>query len=254
MTLRVQNLRLLNALQLREAAREAREWHAAGSPTRESARQLAACDERIASTAQAAAAFQQQRDEAVRRVLELVGPQSERVEAARAALQEALDARELPAFRHAVPQRLPAQLLLGRPEVAELTRLLGAQSRAQMLLSGWIEPAAQPAPLALADPAADVGDRLRQAGHEVSWSLRELVETARRAGAEVQRLKARELELQAARAKVEAGDADPMAVLEAWQQFLAEADALAQAQGMLALAWIGLQAQAPGFTSALLQR
>lgn len=253
-TLRVQNLRLLNALQLREAVRQARELRAAGSPTRESAQLLAAYDQRIAVSGQAAAAYQAERDGAIRRVLELAGAAPEAAAAAKAALRDALEVRELPVFRHAVPQRLPAQVLLGRVDVAEATRLVDAHARVPMLLSGWIVPAGQPAPLALPGDELDVGDTLRQAGQEVSWSLRQLLDAAREAAAQASRLKARELELQAARQRVDAGDADPLAVSEAWQQFLAEADELARAQGALALAWIGLQVQAPGVTGALAHR
>jgi len=247
-TLRVQNLRLQNAAELRESTRKERALLGAGSPTRDAAQGLAALDERLATTDRAILAFSQQRDGALRRLLQLTSADAA---AAKSALAEALDNRDLPAFRRAVPQRLPASVLLSRADVAEAERNLAAHSSMSMLLSGWIAPSTQPAPLALPGQEASVDDTLRQAGHEVSWSLRQLIDASRQADTDARRLEARRLELLAMQRRVEAGDAEPANMLEAYQQFLAEADAMAQAQGRLALAWIALHAMAPGSISAL---
>lgn len=247
-TLRVQTLRLQNAAELRESTRKERELLAAASPTRDAAKGLAELDGRIAATDRAILAFAQQRDGALRRLL--LQTSADAV-AAKAALAEALDKRELPSFRRAVPQRLPASVLLSRADVAEAERALAAHSSMSLLLSGWIAPASGPAPLALPGQETGVDDTLRQAGQEVSWSLRRLIDTSRQADADARRLEARRLELMAMERRVETGDADQSHLLEAYQQFLAEADALAQAQGGLALAWIALHASAPGSISAL---
>lgn len=247
-TLRVQTLRLQNAAELRETTRRQREHIASASPTREAARTIAVLEERIAGADRALLALAQERDAALRRLLQLTSADAD---AAKAALAEALDNRDLPAFRREVPQRLPASVLLSRSDVAEAERNLAAHSPMSMLLSGWIAPAAQPAPIALPGNDTGMGDTLRQAGHEVSWSLRQLIDASRQAATDARRLEARRLELMAAQRRVEAGDADPADVLESYQQFLAEADAMALAQSRLALAWIVLHANAPGSNAAL---
>jgi outer membrane protein TolC len=250
-TLRVQNLRLHNAAELRESTRHERALRGAASPTRETAQQLAALDERAGTADRAITAFTQQRDAALRRLLQLTPADPA---AAKAALAEALDNRELPNFAREVPQRLPASVLLSRADVAEAERNLAAHSSMSLLLSGWIAPASQPAPLALPGQDEGVDDTLQQAGREVSWSLRQLIDSSRKAAADAQRLEARRLDLLATERRVKAGDADPSDLLSAHQRYLAEADAMAQAQGQLALAWIALHAQAPGSISALAAR
>lgn len=247
-TLRVQNLRLHNAAELRESTRQERALRGATSPTRETAQQLAALDDRAGTADRAITAFTQQRDAALRRLLQLTPADPA---TAKAALAEALDNRELPIFEREVPQRLPASVLLSRADVAEAERNLAAHSSMSLLLSGWIAPASQPAPLALPGRDEGVDDTLQQAGREVSWSLRQLIDTSRKAMADAQRLDARRLDLLATERRVMAGDADPSDLLSAHQRYLAEADALAHAQGQLALAWIALHAQAPGSISAL---
>ena len=71
------------------------------------------------------------------------------------------------------------------------------------------------------------------------------------AAADAQRLEARRLEVVAARQRAELGDVGPADVLEVYLRFLGEADAAAQSQGMLALAWAALHRQAPGTWQAL---
>lgn len=250
-TLRVQNLRLHNAAELRESTRQERALRGAASPTRDTAQQLAALDQRAGVADHAITALTQQRDAALRRLLQLTPADPV---AAKAALAEALENRELPNFAREVPQRLPASVLLSRSDVAEVERNLAAHSSMSLLLSGWIAPAAQPAPIVLPGQDEGMDDTLQQAGREVSWSLRQLIDTSRKAVADAQRLEARRLDLLATERRVQAGDADPAALLDAHQRFLAEADAMAQAQGQLALAWIALHAQAPGSISALAAR
>ena len=250
-TLRVQNLRQHNAADLLESMRHERELRAAASPSRDTARALDLLDGKVGAVNQAVIALSQQRDAAMGRLLQLTSADPA---VAKAALVDALDNRELPDFAREVPQRLPAHVLLSRADVAEAERNLAAHSSLSLLLSGWIAPAVQPVPLALPGSAEGMDDTLRQAGQEVAWSLRQLIETSHKAGADGQRLDARRLELLAAERRVQAGDADPSEIMSAHQRFLAQADAVAQAQGQLALAWIALHAQAPGSISALAAR
>ena len=249
--LRVQNLRQHNAADLRESTRHERELRAAASPTRDTARALVVLDERVGVANQAIVAFGRQRDAALHRLLQLT-PADPAV--ARSALADALDNRELPSFAREVPQRLPAHVLRSRADVAEAEHDLAANASTSLRLSGWIAPTVQPAPLALPGQYRGMDDTLQQAGREVSWSLGQLIDRSRKAAADAQRLEALRLELLAAERRVQAGDADPSDVLSAHQRFLAQADAVAQAQGQLALAWIALHAQAPGSIGALAVR
>jgi outer membrane protein TolC len=246
-TVRVQHLRAVNAQRLVEALKTEREALGAAAPTREGAQRLAQADERSSEASQLVTAYARERDDAVQRLLQWCGDGV----ATREALQLALDNPELPAVLRQVPLRLPASVLLSRRDVAELGRLASAHSPVGALLSGWIGPAARPAPLPLVrDGDASAEDALQQAGQEVAWSLRVLTEARRKADAGSQRLEARQLELMAAERRQNVGDAAPLQVLQAFEQLLAEADNVALAHGMLALAWIDLQRLAPASLEA----
>ena len=254
LALRVQNTRLANAVDLWRATQQEREFFAAQAPTRTAAEALQSNALRSAAAQQLATELAEQRDAAIRRLLQLAG----QGEGARAAIQAALDTRDFPIFHHDVPQRLPASVLLSREDIAQMGRHSGGRTHVAMLLSGWIGPAAQPAPIPVTplspQPAAVNEDTLRQAGQEVAWSLRVLLESQARAAAEAQRLEARRLDLMALERRVQAGDVEPPQLMLGYQQLLAEADALAQARGQLALAWVELHVQAPGSMQAMATR
>lgn len=251
LTLRVQNTRLINAVELWRATQQEREFFAAQAPTRTAAEALQANARRSAAAKELAAGLADQRDAAIRRLLQLAG----QGEAAEAAIRAALETTDFPQFHQAVPQRLPASVLLSREDVAQMGRHSAGRTHVAMLLSGWIGPAAQPAPLQMTpiaqQAAAPSEDTLRQAGQEVAWSLRVLLESQSQAATQAQRVEARRLDLMALERRVQAGDAESPQLMLAYQQLLAEADGLAQARGQLALAWAELHVMAPGSMQAL---
>jgi hypothetical protein len=190
--------------------------------------------------------FVQLRDTAAQGLVQLAAQDNE---ALRGAVRTALGQDSLPEFRAAVPERLPAAVLLSRDDVASLRGELQAQGAGEMTLNGWIGPATETpeAPALAPDLQARSPDQtLRQAGLDVSWSLRQLAEARSAAAADAQRMDARRLEVLAARQRAELGDVAPADVLEVYLRFLGDADRAAQSQGVLALAWAALHRHAPG--------
>lgn len=254
--MRVQQVRLGLATQLLQALQTERELLRRQSPTREVGQAVAAVEQRIGFAEGLQANFAQVRDAAAGRLLQLAhstqaAPGGDTV---RSAVRAALSQDRLPEFHAAVPERLPAAVLLTRDDVASLRGELAALGQGEMALNGWIGPAsgAPAAPALDKEVQARSPDQtLRQAGLEVAWSLRQLNDARAAAAADVQRLDARRLEMQAARQRAELGDVPPTDVLEVYLRFLGEADAAAQSQGMLALAWAALHRQAPGTWQAL---
>jgi outer membrane protein TolC len=237
---RVQTLRLQNATELRGLASAQRARVAGGSPTRDAAQVVRVIDQRIGEAEQMAQALRLHRDSALQRLQQLTGLDPDDLRAVLAASQAT---GQLPVFRHEVPQRLPARVLRSRPDVAAITRDSPSGDDG---FDGWLGPTAQPAPLVLPGVDRDADSTLRQAGHEVAWSLAQLIEARLKADAGARRLDARRLDVLAAQQRAAAGDAGDGTVLEVMQRLLAEADDMAQRHGELALAWVALHASAPG--------
>ncbi len=234
--LRIHSLRLRNALALREAAQDARDLLAAQPPRRDAAQPLAELDRRIAGATSSAEGFAQLRDHFADVLAQMTaGAPGD----AAFALRDAVADTRWPGFHQPVPQRLPAVVLLTRADVAAAGVRGG--------LSGWIGPAADLPPIELPGDELSVEQTVRQAGQDVASSLRQLVDAGRNATADLQRVQARQLEVQAAQRLQAAGDASQADVLEAVQQLLAATDRLAAGQGVLALAWIRLNADVPGW-------
>jgi hypothetical protein len=244
--MRVQQVRLGLATQLLQALQAERELLRGQSPTRDVGQAMAVVDQRITYAEGLVANFTQLRNTAAQQLSQRAARDPEGV---RAAVSAALSQDSLPEFRAAVPERLPAAVLLTRDDVASLRGELAAQGQEEMSLNGWIGPAdtlPAAAPLEPGLAARSPDQTLRQAGLEVSWSLRQLAEARAAAAADVQRLEARRLEVMAARQRAQLGDVGPADVLEVYLRFLGDADRAAQSQGMLALAWAALHRQAPG--------
>ena len=244
--MRVQQVRLGLSAQLLQALQTERELLRRQSPTRDVAQAVAVVDQRISYAQGLVVNFTQLRDAAAGQLVQRTAHDAATV---RSAVQAALSQDTLPEFRATVPERLPATVLLTRDDVASLRGELSALGQGEMSLDGWIGPAsALPAAPALErDLQARSPDQtLRQAGVEVSWSLRQLAEARAAAAADAQRLDARRLEVMAARQRAEIGDVGPTDVLEVYLRFLGDADTAAQSQGLLALAWTALHRQAPG--------
>lgn len=244
--MRVQQVRLGLATQLLQALQAEREVLRGQSPTREVGQAVAQVDQRMAYAEGLVANFTQLRNAATRELVQRAAQDSEDL---RQAVMAALRQDSLPEFRAAVPERLPAAVLMTRDDVASLRGELSAQGQGEMTLNGWINPAPTPPAAPSLDSnlqARSPDQTLRQAGLEVSWSLRQLAEARSAAAADAQRLEARRLEVMAARQRAELGDVGPADVLEVYLHFLGDADRAAQSQGMLALAWAALHRQAPG--------
>ncbi len=249
--MRVQQVRLGLATQLMQALQTERDLLRGQSPTREVAQAVALVDKRIDYAQGLVANFSQLRDAAAGRLVLLAAHDEASV---RSAVRAALSQDSLPEFRAAVPDRLPAKVLLTRDDVASLRGEMSALGRGELALDGWIGPASE----APAAPSLEPGlqgrspdQTLRQAGLEVSWSLRQLTEARAAAAADAQRMAARRLEVMAARQRAELGDVGPTDVLEVYLHFLSDADTAAQSQGLLALAWAALHRQAPGASQTL---
>jgi hypothetical protein len=244
--MRVQQVRLGLATQLLQALQAERELLRRQSPTRDVAQALSTVDQRTAYAEGLVANFVQLRDTAAQRLVHKAAQDGDEL---RNTVRVALGQDSLPEFRAAVPDRLPAAVLLTRDDVASLRSELAAQGQGDMTLNGWILPAPEaPAAPALERElqARSPDQTLRQAGLDVSWSLRQLAEARAAAVADAQRMDARRLEVMAARQRAEVGDLGPTDVLEVYLRFLGDADQAAQSQGVLALAWAALHRQAPG--------
>lgn len=244
--MRVQQVRLGLVRQLLQALQAERELLRRQSPTREVAQALAVVEQRLGYAEGLVANFVQLRDTAAQQLVQRAAQDTEEL---RSTVRAALGQDNLPEFRTAVPARLPAAVLLTRDDVASLRGELSAQGQGEMTLDGWIAPAteapAAPA-LELGLPARSPDQTLRQAGLDVSWSLRQLADARAAAAADAQRMDARRLEVMAARQRAELGDVGAADVLEVYLRFLGDADQAAQSQGVLALAWAALHRQAPG--------
>lgn len=244
--MRVQQVRLGLATQLLQALHTERELLRRQSPTRETGQAVAVVDQRISYAEGLVNNFVQVRDAAAQRLVQQAAQDNEGV---RRAVMAALSQDSLPEFRATVPERLPAAVLLTRDDVASLRGELAAEGQGELALNGWISAAtAAPAAPALERElqARSPDQTLRQAGLEVSWSLRQLTEARAAAAADAQRLDARRLEVMAAKQRADLGDVAPTDVLETYLRFLSDADTAAQSQGVLALAWAALHRQAPG--------
>jgi hypothetical protein len=249
--MRVQQVRLGLATELLQALQAERDLLRGQSPTREVGQAVAVVDQRLNYAAGLVANFTQLRDAAAGHLVQLAAQDDLVV---RDAVRAALSQGGLPEFRAAVPDRLPAAVLLTRDDVASLRGELSALGQGELALNGWIAPASEVTaapPLERELQARSPDQTLRQAGLEVSWSLRQLTEARAAAVADAQRMGARRLEVMAARQRAELGDVGPTDVLEVYLRFLSDADTAAQSQGVLALAWAALHRQAPG-TYALL--
>jgi hypothetical protein len=244
--MRVQQVRLGLASQLLLALQTERDLLRRQSPTREVGQAVAVVEQRINYAEGLVANFTDVRNAAAQHLVKLAARDSEDV---RSAVRAALSQDSLPEFRAAVPDRLPAAVLLSRDDVDSLRGELSAQGQGEMTLNGWIAPApsAPPAPALERGLTARSPDQtLREAGLEVSWSLRQLADARTAAAADAQRMDARRLEVMAARQRAEVGDVGPTDAVEVYLRFLSDADQAAQSQGVLALAWAALHRQAPG--------
>ncbi len=246
---RIQHARLSLVKEAALALVEERRLMTARAPVRELAPLLAGIDQRAQITEKVGRVYAEDCALAQQGLLDIAGDTNE----TRRALQDALAIEPLPLFQRAVPMRLPASVLNSRADVSHLARFAWARVQLPDMLSGWIEPNSSPAPLLLDSvhaerPASDV---VRQATQDVSWSLNVLINEARQTHTQSQRLDAARLELVATQRRVQAGDAVPATVAQAWQLLLAQADAVAAAHGRLGLAWIELHSKAPAALRAL---
>jgi outer membrane protein TolC len=160
---------------------------------------------------------------------------------------------KLPLLTFPIPERLPAQILRARPEVAareaqlhfELANNTSAAERDrldlyQRSLTGFIEPA--PALPPQDDLALDAFDPLvalarREVGHNLHAAIRLEHYTA----LSVRQVHARQTDYQTIQQQQQSGQATEFEVLERHQQLLVSTDQLAAASSEMANAWIALQ-------------
>lgn len=255
---RVLNVRQGLADQLISDLSDLRRLAAAGAPTPARADVVADFEDRLAAAERHAQMLQARRDELIGRLAAWCGVDRQGMPAD---FRAALDARTLPAFDAAAPQRLARAVLIRRTDVSLALgqRAAGRQRALQdeptladaaQRLSGWIEAPEADARRSSDPPVIEADDELEriveEAEQEVRDSLAQLWARHREAAQLAETLRTRQLEVLAAERRVAIERASPAEVLLARQKLLFEGDRLAIASGDLALAWMRLESSTGG--------
>jgi hypothetical protein len=174
------------------------------------------------------------------------------------ALAPALSENNVPRFQMAIPMRLPAALLRGRSDMAELERQLlldakrspAAERRLaahNRSLGGWIAAEGIDNPGADEPAGAHVqADRAGQLRSEVARDLRALIDRGNAAAMLGQLVVSRRVEFEATRQRQQLGQAGELEASERYYALLLDTDRLAAVNGEMALAWIRLQRRVGG--------
>ena len=256
---RVLNVRLMLADEMRDSMVRQRQLVTAGAPTADRAQALTVIDARTASATRIGSALRVRRDEVIALLSDSCGTTPESIFRT---LQPALAAHGVPSFDAETPRRLPRAVLAMRADVGAvqervaLSRKLAQRDdpRLSQALSGWIEaPAsradAQASPSAATAALPDAEELTRvaaEAEREVRMGLSELQRRSQEAARLAEVVRTRQMELTAVERRLDVGAASEFEVIAAFQTLLAENDLLAIAGGELAQAWIRLHASTGG--------